>query len=186
MSRTSINSFDDITLSYVITAVAWCYLLQLLFSAVCLGAPSSSRGPWGAPLALTCALCICLLAVVWCYQQQLSSLLLLVATSSSCFSAVVWVPPATAGGALGCSPWLEALGCSPGPDMCSLHMSSAVVWCYQQQLFSLLLVGCYQQQLFLCCCLGTTSNSSGPRGAPLGLVSFSLCCWGVSLLLCVK
>ena len=109
MSRTSINSFDDITLSYVITAGAWCYLLQLLFSAVCLGAPSSSRGPWGAPLALTCALCICFLAAVWCYQQQLSSLLL---------------------------------------------------------------VGCYQQQLFLCCCLGTTSNSSGPRGAPLGLVSF--------------
>ena len=110
MSRTSINSFDDITLSYVITAVAWCYLLQLLFSAVCLGAPSSSRGPWGAPLALTCALCICLLAVFWCYQQQLSSLLL---------------------------------------------------------------VGCYQQQLFLCCCLGTTSNSCGPRGALLGLVFIS-------------
>ena len=109
------------------------------FSAVCLGAPSSSRGPWGAPLALTYALCICLLAVVWCYQQQLSSLLLLVATSSSCSSAVVWVPPTTARGALGCSPWLEALGCSPGPDMCSLHMFSAVAWCYQQQ-------------LSLCCC----------------------------------
>ena len=104
-----------LSLLYVITAVAWCYQLQLSFSAVCLGAPRSSRGPWGAPLALTCALCTCLLAVVWCYQQQLSSLLL---------------------------------------------------------------VGCYQQQLFLCCCLGTTSNSSGPRGAPLGLV-FSLCCWVV-------
>ena len=104
------NSFDDMTLSllYVITAVAWSYQLQLPFSAVCLGAPSSSQ------------------------QQQ------------------------------------GALGCSPGPDMCS----PAHVWCYQQQLSSLLLVGCYQQQMVLCCCLGTTRNSSGPRGAPLGLVLF--------------
>ena len=40
----------------------------------------------------------------------------------------------------GCSQQQQgALGCSPGPDMCSLHMFSAVAWCYQQQ-------------LSLCCC----------------------------------